>query len=54
MADDTEKTKKGLEHVDDETLAAIVESEITEDGKLSYHGQVAFAELANRTPSMQH
>lgn len=45
-----EEEKQGLDHLDDETLARIVESEVNEDGHLSESGQIALEELRQRTP----
>ena len=39
----------GLELLDDRTLAQIVDSEVSETGKLSSEGTVAFQELARRS-----
>ncbi|MBL7186289.1 MAG: hypothetical protein ISS70_08175 [Phycisphaerae bacterium] len=45
-----EKEQVGLECLDDETLAAIVDSELREHEKLTYHAETALEELKKRTP----
>jgi len=46
----TEEQKVGLEHLDDETLAAIVDAELQEHEKITYNAEIALAELDRRTP----
>lgn len=46
-----EERKEGLQHLSDETLAAIVESEFDAYGELrSEAAHMAFVELSKRTP----
>ena len=49
MASEKEKAV-GLEALDDETLAAIVRTELSEQGKITASAQVALEELNRRTP----
>jgi phosphoribosylformimino-5-aminoimidazole carboxamide ribonucleotide (ProFAR) isomerase len=42
--------EQGLRRLDDDTLAQIIEGDISEDGKLSEAGRIAMEELSNRTP----
>ena len=46
----TEEKQVGLECSDDETLAAIVDSELSEHGKLTNQAEIALQELKRRTP----
>ncbi|MFC1635216.1 hypothetical protein ACFL5Z_10270 [Planctomycetota bacterium] len=46
----TEEKQVGLEALDDETLAAIVDAELREHEKLSYSAEIALQELKRRTP----
>jgi len=46
----TEEKQVGLECLDDECLAAIVESQLSDHGKLTYEAEIALQELKRRTP----
>ncbi|MBC8273540.1 MAG: hypothetical protein H8E40_01010 [Chloroflexi bacterium] len=46
----TEEEQVGLECLDDETLSAIVDSELREHGKLTSNADIALQELKRRTP----
>lgn len=46
----TEEKQVGLECLDDEALAAIVDSELREHEKLTYEANIALQELKRRTP----
>ena len=50
MTEENETTKKGLEHLSDETLASLVEEEVNAGGDLRPVATAAFLELARRTP----
>lgn len=56
MAKEGTETEKriGLGHLDDETLAGLVENERDDDGKLTSTGERAFEELCRRDPNCQH
>ncbi len=46
---ESEQSKKGLECLDDETLAHIIEASLEKDDDLSFEAQAAFRELARRS-----